>query len=281
MELGDLSAADAAYTKLKELAIEFPLPLSLFITKAIEAMKALMAGRFEEAERLGFETFAEGQKGNERNTPLHFAAFMFALRHLQGRLAEMDEAIHNQMEMYPDMTAMRAASAFLHFHLGREEQARIAFEDLAKGDFKNIPRDFLTMTVLNLLTILACRFGDTRRAALLYDLLVPHSGHLLMVGVPVACMGAVTHWLGMLAGTLQRWDDAERHFEAAVETNTRIGARPYLAQTQQEYARMLISRGATGDKEKARALLTESMNTCQELGMPSFLKEAEELMEQL
>ena len=85
----------------------------------------------------------------------------------------------------------------------------------------------------------------------------------------------------MLAGTLQRWDDAVVHFEDAIETNARIGARPFLARTQHEYARMLIERGDSGDKEKARTLLAEATATYLELGMPTFLENAEELMREI
>ena len=69
------------------------------------------------------------------------------------------------------------------------------------------------------------------------------------------------------------------HFEDAIETNARIGARPYLARSQHEYARMLIERGDSGDKEKAKEFLTEATATYRELGMPTFLEEAETLLE--
>ena len=80
---------------------------------------------------------------------------------------------------------------------------------------------------------------------------------------------------------LKRWDAAVAHFEAAMETNARIGARPYLARTQHEYARMLIERNAAGDRDKARPLLTEATATYRELGMPSFLEMAEALLQEL
>jgi len=44
---------------------------------------------------------------------------------------------------------------------------------------------------------------------------------------------------------------------------------------------MLIERNASGDKEKAKALLTEATATYLELGMPTFLEDAQELKERL
>ncbi len=127
----------------------------------------------------------------------------------------------------------------------------------------------------------AAALRDTRRAAVLYDLLHPFAERLLTLAANVACLGSIAHWLGLLAGTLKRWDDAVAHFEAAIETNARVGARPFLARSQHEYARMLIERGDSGDKDKAKTLLTEATATYRELGMPTFLEKAEELMNHL
>ena len=127
----------------------------------------------------------------------------------------------------------------------------------------------------------AAALGDTRRAALLYNLLHPFAGRLLTIAYNVACLGSTHHWLGLLAGTLKRWDNAVAHFEAAIETNARVGARPYHARSQHEYARMLIERGDSGDKEKTKELLTQATATYRELGMPTFLEKAGELLNKL
>ena len=44
---------------------------------------------------------------------------------------------------------------------------------------------------------------------------------------------------------------------------------------------MLIERNASGDKDKARTLLTEAIAMYRELGMPSFLEMAEALLQEL
>ena len=56
--------------------------------------------------------------------------------------------------------------------------------------------------------------------------------------------------------------------------NERMGARPWLAHTQEDYARMLLERGRPGDSEKARELLTEALTTYRELGMDAFAAKA-------
>ena len=66
---------------------------------------------------------------------------------------------------------------------------------------------------------------------------------------------------------MERWSDAARHFESTLAMNARMGARPWLAHTQTDYARMLLARGAAGDGEKAQELLSLAQTTYQELGM--------------
>src|SRR5215831_18764598 len=66
---------------------------------------------------------------------------------------------------------------------------------------------------------------------------------------------------------LARYDDAERHFEKALEMNARIRARIWVAHTQHDYARMLVARDQPGDREKAAALAAQALATAREVGM--------------
>jgi class 3 adenylate cyclase len=66
---------------------------------------------------------------------------------------------------------------------------------------------------------------------------------------------------------MSRWEEAARHFEAAIEMNVRMGAEAFAARCQQEYAAMLLARVEPGDREKALPLLTQALETAQRLGM--------------
>ena len=52
--------------------------------------------------------------------------------------------------------------------------------------------------------------------------------------------------------------------------NARMGARPWLAHTQHDYARMLLARDQPGDAERALELLAEAVSTYHSLGMDSW-----------
>jgi len=92
--------------------------------------------------------------------------------------------------------------------------------------------------------------------------------------VPEGFRGSVSRYLGSLATVTKRWEKAERHFEEAVEMNRRMGARPWLAHTQHDYARMLVARGWPGDGERAQALIDQALATYRKLGMESHTASA-------
>jgi hypothetical protein len=107
---------------------------------------------------------------------------------------------------------------------------------------------------------------DRDRAAILYRLLDPYAG--LNASASGGCnVGSVARYLAILASTSSRWEDAARNFESALEMNARMGARPWLAHTQRDYARMLVARNAPGDRQRAQLLLSEALRTYGELGM--------------
>ena len=117
-----------------------------------------------------------------------------------------------------------------------------------------------------MLAEVAARLHDHDRAAILYRQLGQYSQLNPLASGEIAA-GSVARYLGMLASTTGRWNDAARHFDEALEMNERMGARPWLAHTQEDYARMLFARNAPGDDERARNLLQVASATYSELGM--------------
>jgi DNA-binding NarL/FixJ family response regulator len=90
------------------------------------------------------------------------------------------------------------------------------------------------------------------------------------VGFTGACYGAASRYLGMLATTMAHWEEAQQHFEDALAMNARMGARPWLAHTQHQYAVMLMARRQPGDRERAMHLLDEALTMSRALGMQAL-----------
>ncbi|UCD59122.1 MAG: hypothetical protein JSV16_08540, partial [Candidatus Hydrogenedentota bacterium] len=193
---GNIAAFEQALAALKRRAAETQHPQTIWRVRFTEATYAQILGRFEEAEQAALEAFALGQKKDEVVPAQAFVSFMFVLRYLQGRLAEVEDAFQNQAAQYPESLLYRGSGMFLHLALGREEQAREEFERFAANDFADLPRHLLMPTYLMELSTVAASLGDTSRAGRLYDLLRTCHDRLFLVGNS-GCLGTRSHWLGL------------------------------------------------------------------------------------
>jgi DNA-binding CsgD family transcriptional regulator len=230
-------------------------------------MRAILEGRFAEAERLAQQALAIGQRLQTESVDGTFGMQMFTLCRDRGGLTALEPAVRQFVRQHGAVSAWRPGLALIYSELGRAREARLEFEHLAQHDFADVPRDTLWVGCMTYLTEVCAFLGDAIRAATLYQLLLPYAGRTVSVGGQVACYGDASRYLGMLASTMERWAEAEQHFENALAMNARMGARPWLAHTQYQYARMLQAHNQPGDREKAVALQDEALATARELGM--------------
>jgi hypothetical protein len=90
----------------------------------------------------------------------------------------------------------------------------------------------------------------------------------------------VSRALGVLASLIGDYSGADLHFADALATSERIGAPPHVARTSTDYARMLLSRGAAGDHERAQALLTQARTIAERIGQGGVLADVVDLAEE-
>ena len=147
--------------------------------------------------------------------------------------------------------------------LGLEDESREHLEALASNRFADLPFQETWMTSMSLLAEAAGTLRDTSAAAILYKLLLPYADRVA-VSRPEISTGAVARYLGLLAATIGRADDAERHFVEAMELNERIGARSWRTHTQADFGRLALARG---DRARGGRLLGAAHATYRELGM--------------
>ena len=259
----------------ERLVEEIRQPLYAWLALTHRAMRALLEGRFEEARGLVDEALRIGEPVEGPNAVTVFGVQNYQVRRETGTgLEELEPALRQFVEQYPALPAWRCGLAVLYADLDREEDARREFEWMARDDFGGLPRDGNWLASIALLAEACVYLRDTARAELLYPLLRPHAEMNLIVGPGAVCTGSIGRHLGGLAATMSRWDEAVGHFERALEMNTRIRARPYLARTQVAYARMLLDRREPGDSEGAVRLVNEALDTAQELGMKELTEKA-------
>jgi tetratricopeptide (TPR) repeat protein len=271
LEMGDIGAVDAEYETCRGLADRLRQPYNLWQVATIEATLALLEGRFGEVEDLALQALAIGQEAENRNAVALCGVQILSLRREQGRLHELVEGMSDFVEQYPGIPGWRTGLAWVHTELGQEAETRRHFEHLAAGGFSDVPRDMFWLKSTTLLAEVCAFLGDAERADMLYGMLLPYARRCIVDAPVAACSGSVARPLGLLAAALSRFDEAATQFERAIEVNKGIRARPWLAHTQHEYARMLLARAEPADGERARVLLSESLATAEELGMVSLV----------
>jgi tetratricopeptide (TPR) repeat protein len=279
LEAGDLFAVDAAIAAHARLAEELRQPEYLWQSVIWKGMRAVMAGQFEEGERLAQQALLLGQRAqvSHDDAVLGFGIQLFTLRREQGRLGEMESALKGFIEQYPTISTFRCALAYLYSEVGQEAAAHERFENLAKQGFTDLPQDLTFPLSLAFLAHVCVFLRDTCRAAQLYELLLPYADCNVVTSTAIAYHEPAAHSLGILAALRGQWDEAQMHFAAALAMNTRLGARPRLADAQYAYACLSLTRQKSGDREQAIVLLDSALATAQELGMVSLQSKIQRL----
>jgi DNA-binding SARP family transcriptional activator/tetratricopeptide (TPR) repeat protein len=271
MTRGDAARVAALANEHGALAEELKEPSQQWYSAVMRSCWTLLQGKFADAEQLAEEALLLGERAQSWDAGFAYRVILFALRREQGRLDEIGELIRRSVDQYAGYRSFRCLVPILEWELGREEVARRAFDELAAADFAKLPRDGEWLFGLSVLGDFAAHSDDRERAGILYELLLPYPGLNASAAGAVA-IGSAARYLGLLASTLERWDEAAHHFEFALEMNERMGARPWLAHTQEDYGRMLLERGKTG---RASELLAAALATYRELGMEMHATRAE------
>jgi hypothetical protein len=195
------------------------------------------------------------------------AAQIHAIRREQGRMSELEPIAAAFVEQLPEVPAWRMGLAVIYASTGQLEAARMHLGLLARDGFGRIPRDGLWLPAMAGLAEVCAALDDAARAEQLYGLLLSFRRRFVVVSFGFVCMGPVAHFLGQLATVTTRWEEARRHFEAALEMETRMRARPALARTGYEYARMLLHQDRPGDRQHAHELLVQTAEIAGDVGM--------------
>jgi DNA-binding SARP family transcriptional activator len=278
-ELGDARATRAELRAMERLADELRQPAQHWYVAILRTILALFEGRFEEARALTLNALDLAER-SRRQTHLvrreqgvaevrqrDFVEVQqtYLVHREKGDLGDVVLEIERSVEEIPTVALLSFLVADLYCRLGRNEEAQAIVDRFAETDFY-IWVDNDKLAGWCLLAEVCSALDDSRRAPRLYELLLPHANRNA-VSHPICAFGSVSRYLGLLTSTLARFADAERHFEAALEMNGRMGARPWVAHTEHDYARALLARGAEGDETKASELLASALATARELGM--------------
>lgn len=278
LELGDTRAVKEELDVIDALARDLRQPPQLWLVAVTRATLALFEGRFADAGELIPQALTLGERAQSSDAVLSYRIQRFSLSRELGGLENLEPIIKQSGDEYPARPMFRCMLAYLLADVGRLDDARQAFEELAMEGFAALPLSNEWLFSMSILVEVSERLGDVARARIMYDQLLPYAAYNGATADYIST-GAVSRYLGVLASMLSRWEDAAGHFEGALDMNERMGARPWAAYTRHDLARMLLDRDGPGDRDQAAELLAEVMEACGDMGMVVLEKRVSMLLE--
>ncbi|HEU5057029.1 MAG TPA: AAA family ATPase, partial [Kofleriaceae bacterium] len=207
LELNDPAAADAAIAACEGLARELSHPAYLWQTPLLRAMRAVMQGRFGEAEELAARARALAEKVDDPNRALALAGqrlglLLGAARHdaLEAEAADLVAVVYRAVDLY----YAASFAAMVWARLGRLDRVRAELSRLP-GDSGWARGRMMAGWVAEA----AAALGDAALAADLIDVLRPLAGRNLSWGVgSFVTEDSLARSLGIALSVAGRHDEA-------------------------------------------------------------------------
>jgi len=265
IQLGDFGAVDVEIAACDKLAAELRQPRYQWQAAVFRVTRALMQGRFKEAERLGQAALSIGQRGQQEVAAVVFGAQTFLTRWADGTLEELSQAGREVAERYGQ--AWPSAYVWLLTEIGRIDEARARFRQMSADGFISLRRNADWLTSICALSLASIEIDDPESAAKLHELLLPYADRHALFLAGGGCLGSNHAFLGFAAKAAKRYESAVEHFERAIERNASTGVTYILPRVYYEYARTLRSRDAARDQEKAMELVETGLVLARRIGM--------------
>jgi len=268
LEIGDLAAADQAVVEYQQMMHALRYPLTEWRGAVDRMSRALLVGDFGAAEQAAEEGTRLGPRQPRQGAPWFVAGELHLLRAEQGRFEEAERLLDELLVNYPNLHGVRSARAWVLYERGAVDEARRELDQLTANDFAELRHGGAWNYSVTFLSQLCVDLDDRGRAAELYQILLPQAPYNIVSGITFASYGAASLYLARLAATLDRPDEAARHFEEALTLHRRMQARPLLARTRYRYAAAILDRKAVGTREQALALAQLAADDAATMGMP-------------
>jgi predicted ATPase len=260
LEAGDLPRMDAELTALAEGADRLDHPEFQWYASVYHVVRALIDGRFDDADRLLEQARTAEQQAPEFSVGLFFAEAITDLRQLSGaarnaRLARVAEMARR----YSSVVVWRCLTLSMSLEAPTASVAALAAaRALARDLLEQRHRDGHWLVGCCLLAEAVAALPDSELAARLEQALRPYAGRFAVAGRVAAFRGSVSHALGLLAQAQADTSQAVADFEQAVAQHERMAAQPFLERSLRALAGVLESRGSSGDNERAAAARTHA-----------------------
>jgi class 3 adenylate cyclase/tetratricopeptide (TPR) repeat protein len=268
LELGDVERAKAE----TERAYAVPSALQGWGPVVLEANLAMLEGRFDDVDDTIERAARLGAGLGDTNEAIRCGQ--------HARAAELrgwfDDALRWAEAL--EQTLLGAAIGFRPFllaEMGELVAAQAAYDVWAR-DMQPVAPRLLQQWTLMYEATLALRTGNADLAARVTRDLEPLRGHFL--GGDTTMWGAAEGIMARAAMAEGRYDDAVGFGELALAAAQQRGWHTLATRHRVDLSRALFGRAGPGDEDRARALLTEAIETADALGLVPAAREARSLL---
>jgi DNA-binding SARP family transcriptional activator len=280
LEAGDFSNLDREADAGRILAAQLGVPGFVPWIAGYESLRAWIAGRLEEGDRLSMQALEEALQ-RRADPDLVFAvlgAQPILFRYLR-TVGDALSLLEPMAEQFADFRPLQSGLALAYMLDGQRSNAAKYYELVAEHDLADVPREATWLLTLGIMGKVCFYLGDERRASIIYDELAPYADR--WIATVVTSLGPVSRVLGILAMLTGRFDDANRHFEDALQRTAAVPAPVFHAETCFNFADLLHRRGRPEDRERARELVAEALRIANELELVTLTQWAQPLADEL
>ncbi len=235
-ELGDMPAWREETARHARLAEELRLPIFEWYTPLWAAVQAMLAGRYDDVERLSAEAEEAGLRAGDRNAELFAGMARFCAQLEREAFDEVDiEFVEDRIANSPAGIAYRGSYAWILAGLGQTERAQaelratMALPHAFDANWLSLQAECAETSIL---------LEDGTHAATLYGRLAPYAGRPATAGRGISSYGAIDRALGGLAALLGHQADAVRHLEDAIRVNDALGCTVWRTHAERHLARI-------------------------------------------
>lgn len=261
---GDLGAVRGEIEEFGDAARRLRQPQADWYEILLRSTLALMEGRFNDASSLATAYLERGRLAGDRNATHSFLLQSFMSSIDRGGIDRFERGIYQMVEDFPRVIGWRSGLLLFLTETGRWEEAEELLEQLAAAGALEKPKRNEWYALIGAMAIAAARIGNKRRAAEIYDALVPHESQLAVIGYGSYCWGSTQQLLGLCAMTAGNEEQAVVHLKRALEVNKSVGATPAMARTHRDLA-WVAQR--VGNSTEAGHHIAECLRICSRLGM--------------
>ena len=234
LESGNLSGFDRELDAYAAVCHQTPLPAFRWYVPLWRATRATIDGDFAEAERLAERARTMGREAGDDNAEHFWRIQTGTLLLLRGNFDGDTGWIEDHARTSPAGSAWWTLLAWLWAEQGRNQDARAVLDRLAAHDFAAVDYDTNWIAAIAELVHACRRLGDRKRAATLYQQLLPFVGRIVTSARAAQTYGPVDYFLALAAQTAGQPRAARGHLDTALQLSEAAGATAWTQAIRQE-----------------------------------------------